>query len=24
VPDYHRNLMVSSMAHVPPFHRILW
>ena len=23
-PDHHRNLMVSSVANVPPFHRILW
>ena len=21
--DYHQNLMVPSLAHVPPFHRIL-
>ena len=23
-PDYPQNLMVSSMAHVPPFRQILW
>ena len=23
-PDYHQNLVVSSVAIVPPFHQILW
>ena len=23
-PDYDQNLMVSSVAHVSPFHYILW
>jgi len=23
-PDYHQNPVVSSLAHMPPFHRTLW